>query len=89
MRSRSRRLFIVLIHVIGVSNHLPAHPVVGSIVLEPLDLRNTEKGGQLSLRQQQQHDDDDEILKEPYWLQVRTCTLFSIDTNPLSFYTFL
>jgi len=62
MRSRSSRLFIVLVHVIGVSNHLPR----GMLGVQPVTiiLETFEVAGLDSLVRQ-----DDKILMEPYWLQ--------------------
>jgi hypothetical protein len=85
MRSRSSRLFVVLLHLVGVSNNLPNHPfqrtvgIVGvhplSILLEPLELQAA--GGLselLSLLERAGYDVDKTLLNEPYWLQV-SCLL--------------
>lgn len=69
MRSRSSRLFIVLVHVIGVSHHLPRGGSVPpiSMVLKTLDLSLLKNGLEgLEL-------EDEGILNDPFWLQVRRC----------------
>ncbi len=88
MRSRSSRLFVVLLHLVGVSHypsHLPfsfssfesgvgivgVHPL--SILLEPLELQAA--GGLselLKLLEDIGYDVDETVLKEPFWLQVRS-----------------
>jgi len=85
MRSRSSRLFIVLLHLFGVSTNLPANPflaalfpngpgIVGvhplTIVLEPLELRSA--GGLdelLNMLERAGYNIEDTVLNEPYWLQ--------------------
>ena len=80
MRSRSSRLFVVLLHLVGVSYNLPNNPfkrsgIVGvhplSILLEPLELQAA--GGLnelLALLEGAGYDVDKTVLNEPYWLQV-------------------
>ena len=81
MRSRSSRLSVVLLHLVGVSTNLPRNPfesgvgIVGvhplSILLEPLELQAA--GGLselLALLEGAGYDVDKTVLREPYWLQV-------------------
>ncbi len=82
MRSRSSRLFVVLLHLVGISNNLPNNPfkrsgIIGvhplSILLEPLELQAAGGLGELlSLLEGAGYDVDETVLSEPYWLQVRT-----------------
>lgn len=79
MRSRSSRLFVVLLHLVGVSNNLPNNPfrqsgIVGvhplSILLEPLELQAAGGLGELlALLEGAGYDVDKTVLNEPYWLQ--------------------
>lgn len=79
MRSRSSRLFVVLLHIVGVSTNLPQHArhgIVGvhplSILLEPLELQAAGGLGELlALLEGAGYDVDKTVLHEPYWLQVR------------------
>ncbi len=81
MRSRSSRLFVVLLHLVGISNNLPNNPfkrvgIIGvhplSILLEPLELQAAGGlGDLLSLLEGAGYDVDETVLGEPYWLQVR------------------
>lgn len=81
MRSRSSRLFVVLLHLVGVSNNLPNNPFQGSvgivgvhplsILLEPLELQAAGGLGELlSLLEGAGYDVDKTVLNEPFWLQV-------------------
>jgi hypothetical protein len=78
MRSRSSRLFIVLLSLVGVSTNIPhkhgshrgivgVHPM--NILLERLDLQDYEDGLVGLLREAGVA--ARELLQEPYWLQVR------------------
>lgn len=77
MRSRSSRLFVVLLHLVGVSTNLPQHArhgIVGvhplSILLEPLELQAAGGLGELlALLEGAGYDVDKTVLHEPYWLQ--------------------
>lgn len=81
MRSRSSRLFIVLLHLVGISTNLPEKPplfqnagIVGvntmAILLEPLELRVAGGLDQfLYVLDRAGYDVDDTFLNEPYWLQ--------------------
>lgn len=82
MRSRSSRLFVVLLHLVGISNNLPNNPfkrgvgIIGvhplSILLEPLELQAAGGLGELlALLESAGYNVDETVLKEPYWLQVR------------------
>ena len=78
MRSRSSRLFIVLLHLVGVRTNLPlnssfwkvgivgVHPI--AIVLE--DLKLDPKGGLDGLLKKMPKELAESILGDPYWLQV-------------------
>ena len=79
MRSRSSRLFIVLLHLVGVSTNLPrrhgshlgivgVHPM--AILLERLSLEDFEDGLDGLLRASALDDEEDMLLAEPFWLQV-------------------
>mmetsp|Transcript_8848 Transcript_8848/g.11761 ORF Transcript_8848/g.11761 Transcript_8848/m.11761 type:complete len:743 (+) Transcript_8848:533-2761(+) len=82
MRSRSSRLFIVLLHLVGVSTNLPrpgysywwnvgivgVHPM--AILFESLDLKHAGGlDGFLAQMRALGYDPDIDILAEPYWLQ--------------------
>lgn len=79
MRTRSSRLFVVLLHIAGVSRNLPAknegtestaiNPL--SVILEVLRL-DEEDGLELLIRKAIDETDEDEnqILSEPFWIQV-------------------
>jgi hypothetical protein len=80
MRSRSSRLFIVLLHLVGVSTNLPrrltngvgivgVHPM--AILLERLSLEDFDDGLDGLLRAARADDTEDLLLAEPFWLQVR------------------
>lgn len=78
MRSRSSRLFIVLLHLVGVPTNLPlnssfwnvgivgVHPV--AIVLDKLHL-NGHIGGLDGLLRKLPNDIAESIMGDPYWLQ--------------------
>ena len=82
MRDRANRLFIVLLHLVGVSRNLPPTPwgapswqgIVGvqpmAIFLETLQLE-TAGGldGLLEYLHESGYSDPEEVLSEPYWLQ--------------------
>lgn len=79
MRSRSSRLFIVLLHLVGVSTNLPAklwdwnvgivgaHPM--AVLLERLELESAGGLDGLLRRLRGAGYDVDGLLEEPYWLQ--------------------
>lgn len=78
MRSRSSRLFIVLLSLVGVSTNIPhkhgshrgivgVHPI--AIILERLNLQDFDDGLDGLLREAGQVGQD-LLLQEPYWLQV-------------------
>ena len=77
MRQRSTRLFIVLLHLLGLSKHLPGTQRFGvnpeHIVLEELDLQKFEDGldGLLKHAAKWRKNGDKILLSEPYWLKVR------------------
>jgi hypothetical protein len=77
MRERSSRLFIVLLHLVGVSTNLPRRHgshlgIVGvnpiAILLERLELQKFDDGLDGLLRAAGKGEDD-LLLVEPYWLQ--------------------
>mmetsp|Transcript_49304 Transcript_49304/g.148439 ORF Transcript_49304/g.148439 Transcript_49304/m.148439 type:complete len:104 (+) Transcript_49304:547-858(+) len=89
MRSRSSRLFIVLLHLVGVSTNLPtklwdwnvgivgAHPM--AILLERLELESAGGLDGLLRRLKGAGHDVDELLGEPFWLQVSTVVVRRVD----------
>lgn len=77
MRSRSSRLFIVLLHLVGVSTNVPRRHgshlgIVGvnpvAILLERLELQEFDDGLDGFLRQA--GNKENRVLEEPLWLQV-------------------
>mmetsp|Transcript_27624 Transcript_27624/g.40786 ORF Transcript_27624/g.40786 Transcript_27624/m.40786 type:complete len:934 (+) Transcript_27624:202-3003(+) len=77
MRTRSSRLFAVLLHVVGVSTNLPTPSAgSGSTVINPLSvilevLRLDEDGLDSLIRKAIDESDEEEsyILSEPFWIQ--------------------
>lgn len=96
MRSRSSRLFVVLLHLVGVSTNLPQHVrhgIVGvhplSILLEPLELQAAGGLGELlSLLEGAGYDVDKTVLHEPYWLQVSVYISIEFSHNSIQEYIF-
>ena len=89
MRSRSSRLFIVLLHLVGVRTNLPlnssfwkvgivgVHPI--SITLDNLQLDPI--GGLDGLLRKIPAELAESILGDPYWLQVRFINSFLMLAN--------
>jgi hypothetical protein len=87
MGTRSSRLFIILLHLVGVRTNLPlrhwkvgivgVHPV--SIVLENLPLDPS--GGLDGLLRQLPISVSEAILDDPYWLQVGSSHNYSSLSN--------
>lgn len=76
MRRRSSRLFVVLLHLVGIStnfynNNSGVNPE--PIVLEELDLQKFEDGlkGLLQHAAKWRRNGDEILLSEPYWFKVR------------------